>query len=338
MRLKPIEEQVVVVVGASSGIGRETALRLARRGARVVVASRSQTELERLAEEMRGEGGEATPVAVDVTEFDQVKALAERAVAMYGQIDTWAHIAGVGLWASLEQTRPEEFQRVIDVNLMGQVHGAMAALPYLRRMGRGALIHVSSVEARRAVPLQTAYGASKHGLDGFIQALRMELQHEGLPVSVTQVLPAGINTPLFSKSRSRLGVAPRPIPPLYEPSVVADAILYAAEHPTRDIVAGGGGELVLLGQRFFPRAMEALVQWIGYPGQQTKEPKSSEAPDNLFQTLPGYDRIQGDFGREARAVSVHTWLATHPRARAGLLLGSVAGTALGLAARRSRKA
>jgi NAD(P)-dependent dehydrogenase (short-subunit alcohol dehydrogenase family) len=338
MQLKPIEQQVVVVVGASSGIGREAALRFARRGAKVVLASRSQEELESLAREIRSEGGEATPVAAEVTEFEQVKAVAERAVAAYGRIDTWVHVAGVGLWASLEETRPEEFRRVIDVNLVGQAYGAMAALPHLRREARGALIHVSSLEARRAMPLQSAYAASKHGVDGLIQALRMEVQQEELPISVTQVLPAAINSPLFSKARTRIGVAPRPVPPVYQPSVVADAILHAAEHPTRDIVAGGVGQIVLLGQRFLPRPMEAVVQWIGNWGQRTDVPKSAEAPDNLFRTLPGYDRIEGDFSREARGVSVSMWLSTHPTARIGLLLGSLVGGLLALAAHRSRKA
>ena len=224
MRHVPIEQQVVVVVGASSGIGRETALRFARRGAKLVVSARHAPGLDSLVEEIRRAGGMAVSEPADVTSFDQVRAVADRAVAEYGRLDTWVHLAGVAVYAGFEETTPEEFRRVVDVNLMGQVYGAMAALPHMRRAGRGALIHISSIEARRAFPYHSAYAASKHGIDGFLEALRVELQHEGLPISVTQVLPAGINTPFFNKARTKIGVKPRPLPPLYQPSTVADAV------------------------------------------------------------------------------------------------------------------
>src|SRR5215207_210321 len=179
MQLKPVEEQVVALMGASSGIGRETALRFARRSAKVVASARREEGLDSLVEEIRGEGGEAIAVPADTSEFDQVKAVADRAVEEYGSLDTWVHLAAVGLFATSEQTTPEEFARVIDVNLRGQVYGAMAALPHLKREGRGALIHVSSMSAKRSIPLQSAYCASKHGIDGFLEALRVELKHEG---------------------------------------------------------------------------------------------------------------------------------------------------------------
>ena len=137
MQLKPIEEQVVALMGASSGIGRETALRFARKGAKVVASARSEEGLDSLVQEIRGEGGEATAVVAEVTDFEQVKAVADRAVEEYGRLDTWVHLAAVGLFATFEQTTPEEFERVIDVNLMGQVYGAMAALPHIKREARG---------------------------------------------------------------------------------------------------------------------------------------------------------------------------------------------------------
>src|ERR671914_1980715 len=168
MQLKPIEEQVVVLMGASSGIGRETALRFARKGAKVMISARGEEGLYSLVEEIRAEGGEATAVVADTSDFGQVEAVADRAVEQYGRLDTWVHLAAVGLFATFEQTTSEEFERVIDVNLMGQVYGAMAALPHLKREGRGALIHISSVEAKRSFPLHSAYGASKHGIDGFL--------------------------------------------------------------------------------------------------------------------------------------------------------------------------
>lgn len=222
---------------------------------------------------------------------------------MYGRLDTWVHCAAVSLYATFEQTTPEEFKRIIDVNLMGQVYGAMAALPHLKREGRGALIHVSSIEARRTLPFQSAYGAAKHGIDGFLEALRVELQHEKLNISVTNVMPASINTPIFNKARTKLGVKPMGVPPIYQPSLVADAILDVAEHPKRDVVVGGAGKMMLLGQRLSPALMDAYMLSNGFESQRTSQPKSQDAPDNLFEPIQGYDKIEGDFSGQAKSQS-----------------------------------
>ncbi len=304
MQLKPINQQVVAVVGASSGIGRETALRFAKKGAKVVVSARSQPGLESLVDEIRREGGEATAIAADVSNFEQVKAIADKAVEQYGRLDTWVHNAAVELYAYFEQTTPEEFKRLIDVNLMGQVYGAMAALPHLKREGRGALIHVSSVEAKRALPLQSAYAAAKHGIDGFLESLRVELMHEKVPISVTNVMPATINTPLFNKARTKLGVKPVGVPPLYQPSLVANAILDVAEHPKREVVVGDAGKMILLAQRISPKLVDAYMERTAFQAQRTNEPKSEDAPDNLFEPLPDYNTIEGDFSDQARSWSL----------------------------------
>jgi NAD(P)-dependent dehydrogenase (short-subunit alcohol dehydrogenase family) len=304
MQLKPINQQVVAIVGASSGIGRETALQFGKRGAKLVVSARSEQGLESLVEEIRRDGGEATAIVADVSVFEQVKAIADKTVEQYGRIDTWVHNAAVELYAAFEQTTPEEFKRLIDVNLMGQVYGAMAALPHLKREGRGALIHVSSVEARRSLPLQSAYAAAKHGIDGFLESLRVELQHEKLPISVTNVMPASINTPLFSKARTKLGVKPQGIPPIYQPHLVAEAIIKVAEHPKRDVVVGDAGKMILLAQRISPSVVDAYMVRTAFKGQRTNEPKSADAPDNLFEPLPGYNSIEGDFSDQARSQSL----------------------------------
>ncbi|MFH7027629.1 MAG: SDR family oxidoreductase [Heteroscytonema crispum UTEX LB 1556] len=303
MQLKPINQQVVAVVGASSGIGRNAALQFASRGAKVVVAARSQAGLESLVEEIRGLGGEATAVVADVTVFEQVNAIAQKAVEQYGRLDTWVHNAAVELYAAFETTTAEEFKRVIDVNLMGQVHGAMVALPHLKREGRGALIHVSSIEAKRSLPLQSAYAAAKHGIDGFLESLRVELMHEKLPISVTNVMPASINTPIFNKARTKLGVKPMGVPPLYQPSLVAKAIVEAAENPKRDVVVGDAGKVILLAQRISPSLVDAFMERTAFKAQRTNEPKSEEAPDNLFEPISGYDQINGDFSDQARTWS-----------------------------------
>ena len=336
LQLKPIEQQVVAVVGASSGIGRETALRFAQRGARVVVAARGEPGLQSLVDEIRRAGGQATAVVADVAEFEQVKAVADTTVAEYGRLDTWVHAAAVGLYATFEQTTPEEFRRVIEVNLLGQVYGAMAALPHLRREG-GALIHISSIEAKRAFPYHSAYAAAKHGIDGFLEVLRLELQHEEAPVSVTQIMPASINTPFFTKARTKLGVKPVGAPPIYQPGLVADAILHAAEHPARDLVVGGAAMAMLATQRLSPRLMDALLLRGGFAIQETDEPKSEHAPNNLFAPVPGDNRVEGDFSDQATPRSPATWLELHPAGRRGSLAGTALGTVALLVARAVRR-
>jgi short-subunit dehydrogenase len=267
-----------------------------------------------------------------VTDFEQVKAVADRAVEEYGRLDTWVHLAAVGLFATFEQTTPEEFERVIDVNLMGQVYGAMAALPHLKREGRGAMIHISSVEAKRSFPFHSAYGASKHGIDGFLEALRVELKHEGWPISVTQVMPGTINTPFFDKGRTKLGVKPVGIPPIYEPETVANIILYAAENPARDLVSGGAAQMMIINQRLSPRALDAILTTrAGFSPQMTEEPMSQEDPDNLYAPIQGHDTAKNGF--KALSRSLYNWLETHPTVRRG----TVAGMALALLAALRRR-
>ncbi len=327
MQLKPINQQVVAIVGASSGIGRETALRFAQKGAKVVVAARTQSGLESLVAEIKQAGGDAVYVVADVSDFEQVKAIADKTVATYGRLDTWVHAAATGVLAPFDQITPEEFKRVIDVNLNGQAYGAMAALPYLKQEGRGALIHISSVEARRSIPLQSPYSASKHGVEGFLESLRVELQHEGWQISVTNVMPSVINTPYYNKVRTKLGVKPTGVPPYYQPSIVADAILYVAEHPTRDFIVGDVGKVLDVMQRVSPALVDSLLLLIGFAGQRTDEPKSEDAPDNVFEPIEGYNRVEGDFGN--LAIPTFTdWLDMNPPVK----WGAVAAAALGVAA------
>jgi NAD(P)-dependent dehydrogenase (short-subunit alcohol dehydrogenase family) len=307
MQLKPISHQVVAIIGASSGIGRETALRFAQKGAKVVVSARNELGLNSLVAEIRASGGEATAIRSDVADFTSVKAIADYTVQQYGRLDTWVHCAATGILAPFEKITPEEFKRVIDVTLMGQVYGAMAALPYLKEEGKGAMIHISSMEGRRALPLQSPYSTAKHGLEGFLESLRVELQHEKIPISVTSIKPAVINTPFYNHVLTKLGVKPTGLPPYYSPQLVAEAILHTAEHPTRDFIVGDVGRILDIAQRLSPELMDTLLLAIGFKGQRTSEPKSVDGSNNLFEPMDGYTQVEGDFGN-LTVPSISDWL------------------------------
>ncbi|MEH2366949.1 SDR family oxidoreductase [Nostoc sp.] len=322
MQLKPINQQVVSVVGASSGIGRVTALEFARRGAKVLVSARSESKLKSLVEEIRGFGGEATFYVADVEVSEQVKAIADKAVEVYGRLDTWVHVSAIGIFATFDNITPEEFKHVIDVDLMGQVYGAMAALPHLKREGRGALIHVSSMEGRRSLPYQSAYSAAKHGVEGFIEAMRLELQHEKWPISVTSVKPAVINTPFWNNGLTKLGVKPSGIPPYYDPKLVADAILYVAEHPTRDYLVGDVAKILDVVQRISPSLVDSLLLLVGFDLLRSSEAKSEDAPNNFYQSVSEDERVKGDYSNLV-IPSISDWLEKNPL----LQWGAIAGTA-----------
>ena len=291
IELKPLAEQVVVVVGATSGIGRATALAAGRAGARVVAAARGEVALATLAGEL--DSAAVATVRADAGHADDMEAVARAAVERFGRIDTWAHVAGVGEFARFEDHTPDELRKVVEVDLLGPMYGARAALPHLRREGRGALVIVSSETARRAFPLLSAYCAAKHGVDGFVEALRAELQHDGVPVSLTQVLPGAVATPFFEHARTRLGVRPSGPPPVVRAERVAAAILQAAEHPRREIVVGGAARMQLALQRLSPRLVDAVVARTAFRLERSDEPKRPADPDTLDEPWEGDDRVRG---------------------------------------------
>ncbi|HZU11268.1 MAG TPA: SDR family oxidoreductase [Chloroflexota bacterium] len=334
MQLKPIEDQVVAVVGAASGIGRETAIRFARRGAVVHVFDIDAHGLDTLAAYLKSDGHAIRTAVGDVADSEALRSFAGSVVDACGRLDTWVHCTGIGLYATFRDTTMREFRRVIEVNLLGQVHGADAALPHLLSNG-GALIHVSSIEAIVAFPYHSAYAASKHGVHGFLQTLRVELRHDGVPVSVTEIMPASINTPFFEKAMTKIGVKPKGVPPLYEPGDVAEAILYAAEHPTAQIIVGGAGKMALRTQRFTPGLMEAFSRRFGYALQRTNQPKSADAPNDLFGAVGQYDTVRGTEGGLTFRHSLSTWLDTHPRVKRSAEIAALGGIGA-LVARRMR--
>src|SRR4051794_38298986 len=282
MKLKPIDEQVVVIVGASSGIGRETALRFAKRGSKVIVAARSEPGLTSLVNQIHASGGQAAYAVCDVVDFPQVQAVADTAVRTFGRIDTWVNVAAVSVYARFEETSPEEFRRVMEINYLGQVHGSLAALPHLRQTGQGALIAISSVESIVSLPLHSSYSASKHAVEGAMDALRRELMAEGAPISVTSIKPGTINTPFFNNSLNKMDVKPKGPPPIYDPAIVADCVLYAAENPVRDLFAGGAGKMMAVGQMIAPKLMDTALAKMGIRSERTDEPVTGGSPGNLF--------------------------------------------------------
>lgn len=329
-RLKPIHDQVVVILGASSGIGRLSARMLAARGALVVVAARSEPALASLVDEIVADGGEAVFTTCDVTDPVQVEAVADLAIERFGRIDTWVNVAGVGAYARFEDLPLDDFRRVLDVNLMGYVHGARAALPHLRREGRGALIMVSSVEATVGFPLQSAYVVSKHAVEGLVETLRRELRAEGVPIAVTSVKPAAIDTPFFANARTHLGYQPTVPPPVYHPEVVARCVLHAASHPERDLYAGGSAKAAAMLQAIAPQVVDRAMSRLGVTLQETGDPPGGDAVD---AARPDEGRVTGGMSRRPTRFSPWTWLETHPRTRAAMVTG-LAVAALPRLARR----
>ena len=284
-----------------------------------------------MVEEITRSGGEAIAIPADVADFDRVREIAQQTAETFGGIDTWVHNAAAGMVAPFDDVTIEEFRRVIDVTLMGQVYGAKVAIPYLKRSGQGSFISISSMEGRRALPLQSAYSTAKHGVEGFIESLRVELDHANANINIVSIKPAVINTPFYNHARTKLGVKPTGIPPYYNPRLVSDAILYVAEHPTRDYIVGDVGRLLDLTQRLSPELLDQVLAIIGFRGQKTDDTKASRAPDNLFEPMSGYEQVDGDFD-EWVVPSVSDWLQQHP-----LFSGAMAAAAALLAAAKIRK-
>ena len=324
---RALSEQVVVVTGASSGVGRETCLQLAERGATLVTAARNAEALESLGAEITRLGGTVTTVPSDVSEWAQVEALAQRAVDAHGRIDTWVNCAAVALYGTVADVEVAEIDRVLDVILRGQIYGMKAALAVMRPAGTGTIINVASALGVRSVPLQSAYCAAKSGVRGFAQSLRMELEHEQVPVSVCTVLPSSINTPLFEHARSHIGVKPKPVPPIYEASVVAGAILAVAQSPQDEVVVGGGGKMLTLIERFAPRLADELLLGPGKAWSKQRTSQPVEGNDNLFDASAGPGSVDGSFGSSAKSCSLYTEVfELHPqRIRVALAAAAVLG-------------
>jgi short-subunit dehydrogenase len=324
----PLNDQTVVITGASQGIGRETALEMGRAGASLVLAARNKEALNELATEIERIGGHALAVPTDVAEYDQVERLGHQAVERFGRIDTWVNNAAVSIYATVEELQPDEMERLVRVNLLGQMFGSKVAVQHMKPRRAGMIVNVGSALSERAIPLQSAYVATKHGVQGFSEALRLELQHEDAGIDVVVILPSSINTPLFNFARSKLGVKPMPVPPVYEPRVVAQAICHAAEHGGREIVAGGWGKLLITAQRLSPSLLDRYMVQDGRSIRQQETTEPDDRRDNLFEPSTGPGSTTGDFGEGSKSSSIYTSVfELHPNAKR-IALGVAVLTAL----------
>ena len=325
VRLKPLSEQVLVITGASSGIGRVTARLAGEAGARVVLAARDRDALESAATEVTRAGGEAEVVVCDVSDEVDVARLARTARDAFGGVDTWVNNAGTSIYGTLEEVSLQDLRRLMDVNFWGTVHGSRAAVPLLEARGReaggGALVNVGSVLSERTIPLQGMYCATKHAVKAFTDALRMELAHRGAPISVSLVKPASIDTPFYDVARNYMTRRPRPVPPLYAPEVPARAILACATRPTRELYAGGAAVAIGASEEWAPGLTDRVMEQVAFDAQQSEE-APVHARGNLDAPLdPGAER-----GRYDGPVFEHSaYTAAAARAPGG-------GTGLALAA------
>ena len=318
---------VVVVTGASAGVGRAVARAYGRQGARVGLLARGREGLEGARREIEAAGGRALVVPTDVSDAGQVEAAAEAVEAALGPIDVWINNAMVSVFSPIKETTPDEFRRVTEVTYLGYVYGTLAALRRMLPRDRGVIVQVGSALAYRGIPLQAAYCGAKHAIQGFTDSLRCELLHDRSRVRVVEVQMPALNTPQFSWVKTRLPRKPQPVPPIYQPEVAARAILWAADHERAELYVGLPTVLAIAGNKVAPRLVDRYLAAAGYDAQQTGEPVSPERLDNLWHPVPGDHGAHGAFDDRARERSLQLWISLHRGWLALLALGAAAALA-----------
>jgi short-subunit dehydrogenase len=320
VKLKRLEEQIVVITGASSGIGLVTARMAARRGARLVLAARNEEALRQITDEINASGGEALAVVADVSKLEDVRRISLEAERRFGGFDTWVNDAAVSIYGRVREVPLEDHRRLFEMNYWGLVHGSLVAVEHLRARG-GALVQIGSVLSDRAIPLQGTYCASKHAVKGFTDALRMELEEEGAPVSVSLVKPSAIDTPYTRHARNLLSVEPLNPPPVYAPETVAEVILHCAETAERDVYVGAGGKLLSASGNYAPRLTDEVMEAFAFDLQRTDEPRPAGREDSLYKPSSDGEERGGYPGHVAES-SLYTKATLHPFAAAAVLAGA----------------
>ncbi|CAN5891437.1 SDR family oxidoreductase [soil metagenome] len=317
--LKPLQQQVIVITGASSGIGLATAQMAAREGARLVLTSRNEEALADLTQKINRSGGQAIYVVADVGQREDLEEVAEAAQHRFGGFDTWINNAGVSIYGRLNEISDEDNRQLFETNFWGVVYGSLVAADHLRGRG-GAIINIGSVLSDVAIPTQGMYSASKHAVKGFTDALRIELEEEDAAISVTLIKPAGINTPYPEHAKNYTGQALTLPPPVYAPEEVANAILHAAENPKRDIFVGGGGKAMSLTNKYAP----GLMDWVSkkmMSDQQVKDEPARNWRTGLHQSGDG-GQVHGNYDGHVMKTSLYTRASLHP-----YITGAVAAAA-----------
>jgi NAD(P)-dependent dehydrogenase (short-subunit alcohol dehydrogenase family) len=322
--------RVVVVTGASGGIGRATARLFGAEGAKVALLARGETGLAGAAADVRDAGGQALPIPTDMADFEQVRAAGERAETELGPIDVWVNVAFSSVFATFTDIEPAEFKRTTEVSYLGFVYGTRVALDHMLPRDRGTIVQTGSALAKRGIPLQSAYCGAKHAIQGFHESLRTELLHQGAGVHVTIVHMPAVNTPQFDWVESRLPNHAQPVPPIYQPEVAARALVYAADHPERrEYWVGGSTVATLLANRVMPGLLDRYLARTGFASQQTDRPRDPDQPANLWEPADGGNGrdfgAHGSFDERAHPRSYQLWAAQHRG-----VLAMAAGAALGL--------
>jgi short-subunit dehydrogenase len=311
--------KVVVVTGASAGVGRAVVREFARQGAHIGLIARGRARLEATEHEVEELGGKALVLPTDVADAQQVEHAAERLEQELGPIDIWVNDAMTTIFAPFVEITPEEFKRATEVTYLGQVYGTMAALKRMRPRNRGSIVQVGSALAYRSIPLQSAYCGAKHAIVGFTDSIRSELIHDHSNVHITAVMLPAMNTPQFSWCRTRLPHHPQPVPPIFQPEVAARAVVWAATHKRREVYVGWSTVKAIYGNMLASAYADRYLANNGYTGQETSQPVSPGRPDNLFEPAEGEYSAHGIFDDRARSVSVQSSLdlclmslTTHP--------------------------
>jgi short-subunit dehydrogenase len=329
-----VDSEVVVVTGASAGVGRAVAHAFARRGARLALIARGTAGLEQARAEVAALGGSAIVLPADVAEHEQVDAAAAAAEEQLGPIDVWVNDAMATILAPLSDVTAEQFTRATQVTYLGTVYGTMAALARMRPRNRGVVVQVGSALSYRAIPLQAAYCGAKFAIRGFTDSVRTELLHERSGVWITMVQLPAVNTPQFEWCETRMPDHPQPVPPIFQPEVPAEAVYYAAHHRRREVYVGMSTVRAIVGTTIAPRLADAYLARTGYESQQIQgRPVAPDRPSNLFAPVRGGASTHGIFDERARTHSAQLWATTHRPLVAGALIGAAM---LAGAARRAR--
>jgi NAD(P)-dependent dehydrogenase (short-subunit alcohol dehydrogenase family) len=305
---------IVVITGAGAGVGRATVTEFARNGCDVALLSRDPDRLEAAAAEARRFGVRALPIPTDVADAEAVEAAASRVEAELGPIDVWVNVAMATVFAPVSSLTPEEVARGTAVTYLGQVHGMMSALKRMRGRNRGSIVNVGSALAYRSVPLQSVYCGAKFAIRGFTDSLRSEIIHDGLNINLSMVDLPAVNTPQFNWALNKTGRRAQPVPPIFQPEIPARAIYFAAFHPRRQTWIGFPTVKAILANRIAPGLIDRYLARFGYSGQLTTEPVPEDAPNNLFQPVPGPYAAHGRFDDQARTVSWEVFTSRHRNA------------------------